>query len=230
MSISSISGSTTSTTTATTASSNSSEDALQEALVNFQKAVSSQPTLMNYLDGSASSSDVLDLSEAAMAVADALNAVKTGSSSDSSSDTTIEQAQSTIDESLTTIQSKLKSAFQSAGIDTSEEIDLQIDSDGNVVVSNDNPQKAKIEKLFANNSDLKNAFAEYVGYSQIAESTIQNAAYQVAYAKNPKTAIQQYASLLNGSLGTVTLSVYGNTYTTEMQSDSGVTNLSSTTG
>ncbi|GLQ29549.1 hypothetical protein [Litoribrevibacter albus] len=52
-------------------------------------------------------------------------------------------------------EEKLSLAFAKAGVDTSQDIDLAIDYEGNVYVKNDHPDKEKIEQLFKEDRDLQ---------------------------------------------------------------------------
>lgn len=52
-------------------------------------------------------------------------------------------------------EEKLANAFAKAGVDTSQDIDLAIDYEGNVYVKNDHPDKEKIEQIFKEDRDLQ---------------------------------------------------------------------------
>ena len=50
---------------------------------------------------------------------------------------------------IRSFEKQFNQALAEAGIDNSQEIELQIESDGSVTVANDHPQKDRIEALFA---------------------------------------------------------------------------------
>ena len=63
--------------------------------------------------------------------------------------------------------------MKAAGIDTSQQIDLQNGIDGNLTVMGDHPDKAKIEQLLTGNEDLLKRFQEITnlaGLSQVLQS------------------------------------------------------------
>lgn len=127
---------------------------MQALLASLQN----QPTLLDALsesDGS-SSGDILDLSSAGQSVADQLNSLLS-SSSDSST-------QQLANETTAKIFEKLRDALEAKGIDLSEQIDLQLDANGQVVVTSDHPQKAEIEAAINGDSGLKQAVTEYLGF------------------------------------------------------------------
>lgn len=59
--------------------------------------------------------------------------------------------------------SKFKPIFDQNGIDTSHDVDLVIYSDGRIKVTNDHPDKAKIETLLNNNATIGDSIRYSVG-------------------------------------------------------------------
>jgi hypothetical protein len=117
----------------------------------------------------------------------------------------LQEAQNRIHDALS---QKLGSALRKAGIDTSREIRLQVASDGSVVVVNDHPQKAEIEKLFTDDPQLRNQYVEYTSISETISAINEGMAFQRAYAKNPQAAVEQYWYLFDSAMRqTTTVSV-----------------------
>ena len=74
---------------------------------------------------------------------------------------------------LQSFQSDFVKQMKSAGIDTSQQVDLQKGADGNLMVMGDHPDKAKIEQLLAGNENLLKQFQEITnlaGLSQVLQS------------------------------------------------------------
>jgi hypothetical protein len=107
----------------------------------------------------------------------------------------------------------LSKLFKENGIDTSQEIDLQVDSTGQVIVANDNPQKAQIEQLFKDNPNLRDEYIKFTALSELAAAMRETQAFQTAYAKDPSAALSLYSYLFDsGNKGTLTLSILGDQY------------------
>lgn len=88
----------------------------------------------------------------------------------------VSKFQVSADQASGNLQQKLSSALSQAGIDTSQEIDLQLDSSGNVVVSNNNSQAQQIENTINNNPNLKKAVTDYLEFMQAIAPTSRTAA------------------------------------------------------
>ncbi|MCE5269976.1 hypothetical protein LLH00_01675 [bacterium] len=100
-------------------------------------------------------------------------------------------------EKSTALKEDLDELFQRAGIDTSTEISLTTGYDGSVLVSGEHPDKAKIEKLFADNPELANRFREVSGMASMIRACQEGIAFQKAYAQDPEAAVAQYSYLFN---------------------------------
>ena len=205
----SISGVSSSNSAATASAANSQSQSLTTALTSIEN----QPNLVDLLseDGNGSSSgDILDLSSAGQDAADQwyqlLESVEVG------------KFQISADEASGNVQQKLISALAQAGIDTSQEIDLQVDSSGNVVVSNDNSQAQQIENTINDNPDLKKSVTDYLEFMQAIAPTLEN-------GDNDQTDVgselgQLLSSSSSDSQGTVTLALMGNGFTTSFSNGS----------
>ena len=207
MSISSV-GSSNSAAIAT--ANNSQSQTLQTLLGSIE----SQPSLLNVLadsstGGSSSSNDILDLSSAGQTAADQLEQLLASSM--------LGIFQTSADDASGAVQKQLSAALAQNGIDTSQEIDLQVDSSGNVVVSNNNSQSQQIEDTINNNPALKAAVTEYVRFMQSIAPTLENSSStQSALGAD----LGLVSSLSSGSQGTVTLALQGNGFTTSYQDGS----------
>jgi hypothetical protein len=161
--------------------------------------------------------DVLDLSPQSQQAADTLNGALGNNLSSllspSSDAATLDSFQKAADRLRADIQAKLSELFKEKGIDTSKEIDLQMGSDGQVIVANDNPQKAQIEQLFKDNPSLREEYAQFTAISEVAAAGREAQAFQTAYAKDPTSAVVKYSYLFDSnSKGTLSLSILGDKY------------------
>jgi hypothetical protein len=105
-----------------------------------------------------------------------------------------------------------QAALSQKGIDTSGEIHLQVDSSGNVVVTNGNSQKQQIEDAINSDTELKKAVVEYLRFMQaVVPSLVTNSSSQTASSSELE---QLLSSLGISSQGTVTLAIQGNDFET----------------
>ena len=206
---------------------NSQSDSIKALL----SSVENQPTLLSLLSGDSTDStdstdslgDILDLSDAGQSAADQLFQLL--SSQEAAS------VQATVDTAGASVQQKLSSALSANGIDTSQEIDLQLDSNGNVVVSNDNPQSQQIEDTINNNPDLKKAVVQYLQFMQAMAPTMENSGNSQDALSGELDQLLSSLASGNGSQGTVTLAIQGNGFETSyLDSNNNSTVLSSSLG
>lgn len=111
----------------------------------------------------------------------------------------LEDIKTSFDQQRDALNDRIRQLFESAGIDTSQEIRLKAASDGSVVVSGDHPQKAEIEKLFRENPDLRNQFVGVAAMGEFQQAAQQSLEFQRAYAKDPKAAVAAFAQLFSNS-------------------------------
>ncbi len=71
---------------------------------------------------------------------------------------TMEEITQKIRENLAAFQDRLGKIFSETDIDTSKEIELGLDREGKVVVLNDHPDAARIERIFQDNPELADNF------------------------------------------------------------------------
>jgi len=92
---------------------------------------------------------------------------------------------------------RTKKLFSDNNIDMSKEIRLGTDSNGRVIVINNHPDKAKIEKIFEERGDLSNIFRKISSLDGLVKRSNVFSAFQQAYSKNPKAAVAQFSFLFN---------------------------------
>ena len=201
----SVSGVNSSNSAAIAAANNSQSQSLSTLLDSTTK----RPNLASLLsadesgDGS-TSGDILDLSTTGKTPP--TNCIS------SSSRSKVSKFQVSADQASGNLQQKLSSALSQAGIDTSQEIDLQLDSSGNVVVSNNNSQAQQIENTINNNPNLKKAVTDYLEFMQAIAPTLENGS-SAQTGTSPELG-QLLSSSGSSSQGTVTLALQGNNFTT----------------
>ncbi len=201
----SVSGVNSSNSAAIAAANNSQSQSLSTLLDSTTK----RPNLASLLsadesgDGS-TSGDILDLSSAGQDAADQLYQLLES--------VEVSKFQVSADQASGNLQQKLSSALSQAGIDTSQEIDLQLDSSGNVVVSNNNSQAQQIENTINNNPNLKKAVTDYLEFMQAIAPTLENGS-SAQTGTSPELG-QLLSSSGSSSQGTVTLALQGNNFTT----------------
>ncbi len=90
---------------------------------------------------------------------------------------------------------RLGNLFRAAGIDTARPIDLRSDSQGRIRVTNDHPDKAKVEALFAEGPELANQFRGLSGMAALLRAVEQHAEFARAYEADLEAALRRYGHL-----------------------------------
>jgi len=72
------------------------------------------------------------------------------------------------------------------------EIRLQMGADGQVYVTNDNPQREQIQQLFVDDPRLRDEFCEFQCLTETVGAVHEAIAFQQAYARDPVAAVAQY--------------------------------------
>lgn len=171
--------------------------------------------------------DSLEISPEAEALAESTGSALLGASSlfgtaGADGTITLTELETLQQETMSSVKGRLASLFAKNKIDTSREIRLQVGSDGKVVVANDHPQKAEIEKLINSDEQLRNDYVKMTSLTEMIGSAKDAAAFQAAYAKDPYTAVAQYSYLFDQTCkGNVTMSILGDQYTSIYTSPSG---------
>ncbi|MDF9409343.1 hypothetical protein L7E55_13425 [Pelotomaculum isophthalicicum JI] len=122
---------------------------------------------------------------------------------------TINDLKAELKEDKESFLSRTNKLFSDNGIDTSKEISLSTDTNGKIIVTNDHPDKAKIEKIFEEESDLANLFRKISGLDSLVRHSDVAIAFQKAYSKDPIAAVAQYAYLFNSTDSTLFNMVIG---------------------
>jgi len=112
---------------------------------------------------------------------------------------TINDLKAELKEDKESFISRTNKLFSANGIDMSKEISLSTDTNGKIIVTNDHPDKAKIEKILEQESDLANLFRKISGLDSLVRHSDVAIAFQKAYSKDPIAAVAQYAYLFNGT-------------------------------
>jgi hypothetical protein len=209
MGISNINSSSISSALTTDTNSNQSQ-----LLATLLSSTSNQKTLFDVLaegsGGTSAAYDILDLSSAGQSAADSLTKLLEEAS--------VASVQTSVNTLSSSMQKKISVALKEAGIDTSQKIQLQVDSSGNVVVSNDNAQAEEIEAAINNAPDLKKAVVEYVDFMKSMAPTLTSSSNSESTASST---VQQLLSLLGGSTeSTVTLNLSGDSMKTTYRDSS----------
>jgi len=171
--------------------------------------------------------DTLEISPEAEAMAQSTGSTRLGTSSlfgtaGADGTITLTELETLQQETMSSVKGRLAALFAKNKIDTSKEIRLQVGSDGSVVVANDHPQKAEIEKLINGDEQLRNDYDKMTSLTEMVGSFKEAAAFQAAYAKDPYTAVAQYSYLFDQTRkGNVTMNIVGNHYTSIYTSPSG---------
>lgn len=104
----------------------------------------------------------------------------------------LEDLESHLEEISAGLQTTLGNRFRAAGVDTSRSLDLDVDAAGAVRVTNDHPDKDKIEAMFADDQALADQFREVLALQQLVSAGQQHVAFAKAYAQDPEAAVAQY--------------------------------------
>jgi hypothetical protein len=148
--------------------------------------------------------DVLDLSLEAQAAADSTPPLPMSLESlfgvPAGEPITIDDMLAAQQKAQTKVEAKLDKLFAQQGIDTSQEIRLQVGADGQVVVTNDHPQREQIQQMFADDPQLRNDFVQAQSLAEMVGSAQEGAAFQKAYAQDPEAAVAQYWYLFDSAM------------------------------
>lgn len=110
---------------------------------------------------------------------------------------TLDDMKAGLDKIRTSFENRANRLFLQNGIGTNPPAELTSDSEGNVCVKGDHPQKAKIEQLFADHPDLANDFRGVSGLSSFIKAGEEHVEFAAEYARNPYAAVAQYSHLFD---------------------------------
>jgi hypothetical protein len=109
----------------------------------------------------------------------------------------LEDLQTWFQENSAALGSEINSLLAAQGVDTSQPIDLTMDSEGKIRVANDHPDKEKIEKILAENPEIRNKFAQVSAVGHLLEAVEEHMEFAEEYARNPEAALEKYAHLFS---------------------------------
>lgn len=95
--------------------------------------------------------------------------------------------------------------LRALGIDVSRPFELDFGADGLVVVVGGHPDKERIEKMFAEDFDLRNTMAKICSWKELLERGREAAVFQQEYAKEPRAAVARYSHLFSGQVDRYTM-------------------------
>lgn len=102
------------------------------------------------------------------------------------------------EEALAEFRAQVSELFANNLIDEAHEIDLSIDSNGNVTVGGSHPNAEQINAMFAAHPMLRYAFNRLAATASTIETSLDTFPTQLRNIGNPQAAVTQYASLLSG--------------------------------
>ena len=95
-------------------------------------------------------------------------------------------------------QSEVSERLTAMGIDATQTLDLTTDSEGNVVVANDHPDKEKIEAMFADDPELSNDFRQISSTGSLIKACEAHVEFAADYAEDPEAAVAKHWHLFSG--------------------------------
>lgn len=95
--------------------------------------------------------------------------------------------------------SKLNDLLNEEGVDRRSDAVLRTDGMGMVRVTNDHPDREKIEAIFQDNPDLANEFRGLSATADFLRAADESSKFQAAYAKDPQAAVARYSYLFDNS-------------------------------
>lgn len=108
----------------------------------------------------------------------------------------VEEIESHAKESLRNFNRNMMSLFKENGIDTGIPIALgNAYGTGNVIVTNNHPDKEKIEFLFEENFELRNEQIRIGNMFSLVNAAKNHTEFAKAYGQSPQAAVKQYAYL-----------------------------------
>ncbi len=112
--------------------------------------------------------------------------------------TRIQELISQYEAELSQLREQIGSAFENNLIDTAHELDLAMDANGNVTVSNDHPDKEQIDALFAAHPMLRYGFARLASNASMIETSLDTFPPGLRNLGNPAQTVTDFGTLLTG--------------------------------
>lgn len=110
----------------------------------------------------------------------------------------LDELVSQFEEALAEFRAQVGELFANNLIDEAHELDLSVDSSGNVTVGGSHPNAEQINAMFAAHPMLRYAFNRLAATASTIETRLDMFPTQLRNLANPQAAVAQYANLLNG--------------------------------
>lgn len=111
---------------------------------------------------------------------------------------TVDEMRDFFREKSAAFESEVRRRLNAIGVDATQTLDLTTDSEGKVRVVGDNPDKEKIEAMFADNPELANDFRQVSSTGSFIKACEAHVAFAADYAKDPKAAVAKHWHLFSG--------------------------------
>jgi hypothetical protein len=125
----------------------------------------------------------------------------------------LEDLQAWFRENSAALGSEINSLLFAHGVDTSQPIDLTTDYNGQIRVANDHSDKEKIEKILAENPEIRNKYAKVSSMGSFIKAAEQHVEFAKEYARNPQAVVEKYAHLFSSIKSAFTLRLEDGTLT-----------------
>lgn len=109
----------------------------------------------------------------------------------------LEDLEAGLKKKTTEFQDRVNTLFLENGISTDPPVELTSDSEGNIRVKGDHPDKEKIEQLFEDNPELANDFRGISGLSSLVKAGKEYVEFAKEYEKDPQAAVAKYSHLFD---------------------------------
>jgi hypothetical protein len=113
--------------------------------------------------------------------------------------TRIQELISQYETELAQLREQVGSAFENNLIDTTHELDLTLDAEGNVTVANDHPDKEQIDALFQAHPMLRYGFARVASNASMIETSLDTFPPGLRNLGNPAQTVTDFGTLLTGA-------------------------------
>ena len=107
----------------------------------------------------------------------------------------IEEIEQELNETMLSFRYYINQIFEA--LEFASPVDIKSDLYGRLFVGNSHPESHRIERIFLENSDLRNMAVQIMALAGLVESTREAAGFQDAYRANPQQAMSRYHFLFN---------------------------------
>lgn len=98
---------------------------------------------------------------------------------------------------INAVGQRIQAALAKSGIESADEVRLEIDAVGHARVVGDHPQKAEIEQLFVDHPELRNDLAHASASLSLQKAAEEAVKFQAAYAEDPEAAVALFSYLFD---------------------------------